>query len=173
MKIYLDLDDVVADWMSAAQEFLKMRWSKDGERIPQEDWDRIKTNSRFYLDLPLMPGAHDLVNYCRERVSNGQADDIFFLTALPHDYSMPYAAHDKVWWAHRHFPDIPVFFGPFSHDKYRHCQPGDILIDDRHSNCSEWRSVGGLAHEYRKWEDCQVWMDEIFNPVSKPNPFEV
>lgn len=163
MKIYLDMDDVVADWHEAAQQFLQRRWDKDGERIPQEEWNKIKNWSRFYLDLPLKPHAHELVDYCRNLVIKKKAEDLFFLTALPHDYSMPYAAHDKVWWAHRHFPNIPVFLGPFSHDKWRHCQPGDILIDDRHSNCSEWRSQGGLAHEYRTWEQCKPWLEEIFN----------
>ena len=174
MKIYVDMDDVVADWLGYAQEFLKMRWDHErGERIPQEDWDKLKNDSRFYLDLPLKEGAKDLIEYCRDKVIHGHAEDLFFLTALPHDYSMPYAAHDKVWWAHRHFPSTPVFFGPFSHDKWRHCQPGDILIDDRHSNCYEWRSAGGLAHEYRNWKDCKVWLDGVFNPVATPNPFEV
>ena len=73
---------------------------------------------------------------------------------------MPYAANDKVWWAHRHFPGIPVFLGPFSHDKWRHCVAGDILIDDRHSNCHEWQSVGGRAHIYTTWEKCKPWLED-------------
>ncbi len=167
MKIYLDMDDVVADWHEAAQIFLKRRWDQYGERIPQDEWNKLKNWSRFYLNLPLKPGAMELVHYCRELVAEGKAEDLFFLTALPHDYSMPYAANDKVWWANKHFPNIPVFVGPFSHDKWRHCQPGDILIDDRHSNCSEWRSAGGLAHEYRSWDKCKPWLEEIFNVDSK------
>jgi len=159
--IYLDMDDVVADWHAAAEQFLKMRWSKDNERIPQQDWDRIKKDSRFYRNLPLKPGANELVEYCRNTVTAGRADGLFFLTALPHDYSMPWAAQDKVWWANDYFPNIPVFFGPFSHDKQRHCQPGDILIDDRTSNCTEWQIKGGLAHIYRNWPDCQLWLNTI------------
>jgi hypothetical protein len=159
MIIYLDMDDVVADWMQYAQDLLKMRWA-NGERIPQAEWDKLKADLRFYRNLPLKEGAHDLVQFCRDAVSKGQADGMAFLTALPHDYSMPFAAQDKVWWAHEHFEGIPVFLGPFSHDKWRHCKPGDILIDDRHSNCSEWRSAGGHAHEYRTWEACKPWLEE-------------
>ena len=159
MIIYLDMDDVVADWHTAAQDFLKMRWNKDNERIPQQDWDRIKHNSHFYRDLPLKAGAVELVQYCRDAV----ADGLFFLTALPHDYSMPYAASDKVWWAHQHFPGVTVFFGPFSHDKWRHCKPGDILIDDRTSNCEEWIRSGGQAHIYRSWETCRPWLEQALN----------
>ena len=159
MIIYLDMDDVVADWHTAAQDFLKMRWNKDNERIPQQDWDRIKHNSHFYRDLPLKAGAVELVQYCRDAV----ADGLFFLTALPHDYSMPYAASDKVWWAHQHFPGVTVFLGPFSHDKWRHCKPGDILIDDRTSNCEEWIRSGGQAHIYRSWETCRPWLEQALN----------
>jgi 5'(3')-deoxyribonucleotidase len=155
------MDDVVADWHTAAQDFLKMRWNKDNERIPQEDWDKLKHDSHFYRNLPLKNGAQELVQYCRDAVANGLADGLFFLTALPHDYSMPYAASDKVWWAHEHFPDVTVFLGPFSHDKWRHCKSaGDILIDDRHSNCDDWTRAGGHSHIYRTWEACRPWLEQ-------------
>lgn len=161
MNIYLDMDDVVADWLVYAQDFLKMRWDdKTGERIPQEDWNRLKEDHRFYSKLPLKPGAHELVDFCKDAVSKGLADRVTFLTALPHDYSGQYAAWDKCWWANCHFPGIPVFLGPFSHDKWRHCSPGDILIDDRVSNCTEWRAVGGLAHVYKQWPECKQWLEE-------------
>jgi hypothetical protein len=161
MIIYLDMDDVVADWLVYAQDFLQLRWDdRTGERIPQADWDKLKEDYRFYSKLPLKPGAHALVQRCRDAVSNGQADGLAFLTALPHDYSGQWASYDKVFWAHKHFEGIPVFFGPFSYDKYRHCKPGDILIDDRHSNCSEWIAAGGRSHIYTTWENCQPWLEE-------------
>lgn len=155
------MDDVVADWHSRAQEILKLRWDKNGERIPQEEWDRIKSNLRFYLDLPLIEGSHEMIDMCKTYVSKNPQYTLQFLTALPHDYSMPFAAQDKVWWANRHFPGVPVFFGPFSHDKWRHCKnKGDILIDDRHSNCHEWASAGGIAHVFTTWANCKPWLEQ-------------
>ncbi len=163
MIIYLDMDDVVADWHGAAQIILKRKWDAHGERIPQDEWNKIKEESRFYRNLPFKKDAFKLYGYCKDLVYEGKADGLRFLTALPHDYSMPYAAQDKVWWADEYFKGTPVFFGPYSHDKWRHCKPGDILIDDRYSNCSEWTSAGGLAHVYRDWEECKVWLEGIFN----------
>lgn len=160
MKIYLDMDDVVADWMPAARAIVKRNWAY-GERIPDSDWNKVNAKERFYRDLPLKPGAHELVDYCKNAVATKLADGLFFLTALPHDYSMPFASYDKIAWAQQHFPDIPVFFGPFSHDKWRHCRPGDILIDDRTSNCEEWIEAGGQAHIYRQWTECHTWLQEI------------
>lgn len=167
MNIYLDMDDVVADWISHAQDFLKMRWDHvSGERIPQSDWDRLKNDSRFYRSLPLKPGAKELVSWCTQYATTNEGTGLYFLTALPHDYSMPYCAQDKVWWANQHFPGIPVFFGPFSHDKWRHCTPGDILIDDRHSNCSEWVSAGGMAHIYKEWPRCKEWLEHTLGKLN-------
>ena len=160
MIIYLDMDDVVADWMQSARDIVKRNWNY-GERIPESDWNKVKAKARFYRDLPLKPGAIELVEYCKEAVSQGLADELRFLTALPHDYSVPFAVYDKVRWADKYFPGIPMLIGPFSHDKWRHCQPGDILIDDRTSNCTEWENAGGLAHIYRNWEECKPWLDSI------------
>ncbi len=157
MKIYLDMDDVVADWMPAARAIVNRNWNY-GERIPDSDWNKVKAKQRFYRDLPKKPGADELVNHCQTLLSQGRIQGLEFLTALPHDYSVPLASYDKVLWANERFPGIPVRFGPFSYDKWRHCQPGDILIDDRGSNCQEWINVGGLAHQYRQWPECYKWL---------------
>ena len=158
--IYLDMDDVVADWMGAARAIANRSWNY-GEMIPEEDWSKVTAKKRMYRDLPLKEGATELVEYCRNAVSIGLADDLFFLTALPHNHGVPYASYDKVYWAEKYFPGIPVFFGPYSFDKHKHCTPGDILIDDRISNCEEWHKAGGHSHIYRDWSECKLWLDEI------------
>jgi hypothetical protein len=166
MIIYLDMDDVVADWMGTARAIVNRDWNY-GERIPDSDWDKVKAKARMYRDLPLKEGAIELVQYCRDAVSDGRADGLAFLTALPHDYSVQYAPSDKVFWAHKYFEGIPVFLGPFSHDKWRHCKPGDILIDDRTSNCVEWANAGGHAHIYRSWEECKPWLERTLDEHHK------
>jgi hypothetical protein len=161
MNKYLDMDDVVADWHSRAQEILKLRVVKDSDRIPQEEWDKLKDHLRFYRDLPLMEGEHELVDMCKAYIARNPEYNLRFLTALPHDYSMPFAVYDKVHWGDQHFPGIPVTIGPFSYDKWRHCKhKGDILIDDRHSNCHEWEAQGGKAHIFTTWEACKPWLEK-------------
>ena len=159
MNIYLDMDDVVADWMAAAYQIVNRTWEY-GERIPDSDWDKVKAKERFYRTLPLKPGAYELVDWCRAYCKKNPGTRLAFLTAIPHDYSVPYAQMDKIAWANLHFEGIPVFFGPFSFDKYKHCQsPEDVLIDDRHSNCHEFIAAGGRAHIYRTWEECHKWLE--------------
>jgi hypothetical protein len=161
MIIYLDIDDVVADWHGSAQQILGRTWQKNVERLPDQEWNRIKEYERFYLLLPLMKGARNLVSYCQAAVRKGQAEDLRFLTAIPRNNDMPWAIQDKIRWADGLFHGIPVFFGPYSHDKWKHCKPGDILIDDRHSNCQEWANAGGLSHVYTNVDDCLVWLEGI------------
>ena len=165
MIIYLDMDDVVADWRTAAEDFLQLKFPNGDQwaRIPDEKWQELKRNSRFYRHLPRKKDADVLVEYCRMAVAMGEAEDVRFLSAIPHNNDMPWSIQDKVWWAHEHYEGIPVFLGPYSHDKHVHCQPGDILIDDRTSNCEEWIRAGGHAHIYRTWEECKPWLEQILN----------
>ena len=165
--IYLDVDDVVADWITTAKSIVNRDWTYGSDQVKETDWDKVRARTRFYRDLPLKPGAHDLVNYCKWAVEQGFAKDLCFLTALPHNNDVPYAVYDKVLWCNANFPGIPMFIGPYSQDKWRHCKPGDILIDDRVSNCEEWAKAGGYSHIYRTWEACKPWLTQTLNPTLK------
>jgi 5'(3')-deoxyribonucleotidase len=146
---YLDMDGVVADWEVAASTFLR-RPMRDPDSLTHyrntpEEWEQIKTQSRFYRDLPLMPKAEQLVALARQ-YRDRLGWNLLFLTAVPKNDDVPWAFYDKVLWAQRYFPDIPVHFGPHSLDKFKHCRvKGDILVDDRPDNCAGWRSAGGWA----------------------------
>ena len=142
--LYLDMDGVVADWRTNARRVIGSDLTDPQQRYSPEDWDRLRSNGRIFRDLPLMTGAEDLVRQAR-----GFRDDLgwelLFLTAIPHNNDVPWVFHDKIEWVGRYFPDIPVHFGPYSEDKWRHCRPGDILVDDRLDNCQQWRAAGGTA----------------------------
>lgn len=158
MNIYLDMDDVVADWFGYAREYLNEPLFKDGDILPDETWRRLKDDQRMYSKLPVKEGAYDLVEWV-SNYADKTGGRVFFLSAIPKGNDMPWAPQDKVFWAQRYFPRIPVFLGPYSHDKWVRCQPGDILIDDRRSNCEDWERAGGKAHMYRQWPECKVWLE--------------
>jgi hypothetical protein len=141
--LYLDMDGVVADFDAYATAVAGAGNPVDN-RWPAEAWAKIVQNPRIYRDLPKTLDADRIVSYCREWCASKNFD-LVFLTAVPKDNDMPWAFYDKVVWVQRFFPGLPVHFGPFSHDKQVHCQPGDILIDDRLSNIEEWSAAGGIA----------------------------
>jgi len=155
--LYIDMDDVVADWRGEAQSYLRRTWEQ-GKMLPEEEWGKLLNHKRFYRNLPLFPGAEELIAWA---IQYSEKNDLHlaFLTGLPKPKSkIQYAAYDKMLWAQERFPNIPVFFGPYPSDKHHHCHPGDILIDDRQSNCEEWRAAGGIAHQYTTWEKCKAWI---------------
>jgi hypothetical protein len=150
---YLDMDGVVADWDTAAEQFLGVPFRSKplyGEyRVTSDEWDRLRAQDRFYRDLPLMKNSAVLVNLARQ-YRDRLGWQLLFLTAVPHNDDQPWAFSDKVLWAQQHFPDIAVHFGPHSADKWRHCEPEDILVDDRGDNCASWRAAGGTAFKVSK-----------------------
>jgi 5'(3')-deoxyribonucleotidase len=145
------MDGVVADFDEYAARTLGLPPSNG--IYPDETWYKLASNQRIYRDLIKTPYADELVEYCRN-LANQRDWDLRFLTAVPKGNDMPWSFYDKVFWANRYYPDIPVFFGPFSKDKYVHCKTADILIDDRHSNIKEWIIAGGIGilHNYNLQE---------------------
>jgi 5'(3')-deoxyribonucleotidase len=157
--IYLDMDGVVADFDEYAARTLGIPPSQG--IYPNEVWYKLATNSRLYRDLVKTPYADKLVFQCSV-IAKQQGYELKFLTAVPKGNDVPWAFYDKVIWAQKYFPGIPVMFGPFSKDKYIHCQPGDILIDDRTSNIEEWRVAGGLGILHRDFDDTLAQLSKLY-----------
>jgi 5'(3')-deoxyribonucleotidase len=157
--IYLDMDGVVADFDEYAARTLGVPPSQG--IYPNEIWYKLATNSRLYRDLVKTPYADKLVFQCSV-IAKQQGYELKFLTAVPKGNDVPWAFYDKVIWAQKYFPGIPVMFGPFSKDKYKHCQPGDILIDDRTSNIEEWRVAGGLGILHRDFNDTLAQLSKLY-----------
>jgi hypothetical protein len=149
--LFLDMDGVLADFDAAAKEFLQasdldLEQARKNNKWTRTQWEQIKEhNPRFYLTLPKTAFADQLVAEARKfrDTLNWQ---LKILTAIPSGNDMPWAFYDKILWQQQYYPDIPVMFGPYSKDKYLHCKTsGDILIDDRYSNCQAWREATGIA----------------------------
>jgi 5'(3')-deoxyribonucleotidase len=146
---YLDMDGVCADWDRGVRELGYVTRARAGSTytVEPQDWVRLcQQYPNLYRNLPLMEGVGLLVDLARQyRDTLGW--HLYFLTAIPSKNDVPDAFSDKVAWAQDHFPDISVRFGPYAVDKQQHCRSGDILVDDRGSNCEQWRAKGGLAFQ--------------------------
>jgi 5'(3')-deoxyribonucleotidase len=142
--IFLDMDGVVADFDTFAEELLgrEIGWGDTTQDLSAEEWLRLASVDRLYYQLPLMPDATKLVAYVKSLSTRFQ---IGFLTAIPRRTTIPSARADKQAWVDKYFPGMRMDIGPFSHDKHKWCSPGDILVDDRPSNIREWNAAGGIA----------------------------
>lgn len=141
---FLDMDGVVADWVGNAAAVIGRRIYDADVYYTHDEWNLLRSDQRIFRNLPMMPRCLELVALARQ-YRDVLGWELVFLTAIPHNNDVPWTFHDKMLWAGERFADIPVHFGPYSEDKQRHCSAGDILVDDRGSNCREWQAAGGIA----------------------------
>lgn len=147
------MDGVLADFNTAARDHIRATeeerlQAEQAGRWPKEKWASLREQKHFYRHLPKMPQADELVTLAR-RFRDELDWELRILTAIPHNNDMPEVFQDKFDWVQEYYPDIRVHFGPYSEDKQKHAEPGDILVDDRTSNCEQWRSVQGIAVQVR------------------------
>ena len=149
-RIFLDLDGVLADWLSPAVR----AHGRDPDEVlaawPASTYDLAKvlgvsTNAlwkpihaqgaAFWEQLEPYPWVHDMVRGCQEFAPT---------TILTSPSLDPMAAAGKVAWMQRvlgrDFRDFLI--GP---DKPSCARPGAVLIDDRDSGCEDFIAAGGNA----------------------------
>lgn len=159
MNIFIDMDEVVADFTGHANKILSRTSLVDD--YATAEWSRLKLHPRVYRDLEVREGGPELVDWIIKYAVDKPEVFVAFLSAVPRRNDMYWAFQDKVHWANKHFSGIPVFFGPYTKDKHTHCKsPNDILIDDKFVNYIDWTAAGGRAYQYKNWPDCKLWLEQ-------------
>lgn len=140
--IYCDMDGVLVDFDRFKREHLSPKAQVDDDTM----WAELQAIPNVFRLMKPTPYAMQL---WMAIVATGLPRKI--LTAIPRKTTMPDAEENKKDWTldheHRVFMgEAPeVLIGPHSKDKWRHCKPGDILIDDREDNCASWETAGGFV----------------------------
>jgi len=137
MRLFLDMDGVLADFDQHHEDMLGWRSSRYDTAAGGRDldWDRIREVQGFFLNIPPMKDMNVLWGFAEPRGP-------IVLTGIPGD-SVPEAADNKRLWVAKHLgPSVPVICCKAS-EKYRHCLPGDVLVDDWDKYRERWRNAGG------------------------------
>lgn len=150
--LYLDMDGVLADFDGHARTLFSKSVNPETGMWDPEEWRKLSKVPNLYRHLPLMPQARELYNLAM-RFQNELNWRVAVLTAVPKNNDVKDAFQDKFDWIAEHFPNTRIYFGPYSKDKQTHAKPGDILVDDRLSNCQEWTDAGGIAIRVTKQYD--------------------
>jgi len=96
-------------------------------------WETLQWEGGFYEHLPLMPDALQLFNHVKHLNPT-------ILTGCPPG---GWAEPQKVACSAKYFPGTPIITCKAS-EKYTHCLPGDILVDDRPKYRRLWEKAGGI-----------------------------
>lgn len=142
MTIFLDMDGVLADFDRAAAALLRMPPADfEARHGTRELWRALRRDREFYATLPPMADARELWEGVR---ALARAEPVI-LTGVPR---WPDAADQKRRWAAHHFPGGSVITTS-AREKSDHCQPGDVLIDDRPKYSPQWEAKGGVFIVHR------------------------
>ncbi len=148
-KLYLDMDGVLADFDKFVFERMGRTFEhKVGPDADLEMWTFLHKIPNMYFQLEPTPYAFELMDAAKSITPN-----VEILTAIPRRKKVASAEQDKRDWIAKYFgTEIVVNMGPHSADKWKHCKPGDVLLDDRDDNIRDWITKGsgiGIYHEYR------------------------
>jgi hypothetical protein len=111
----------------------------------------------FYASLPEMSDARllfDGVEHLKPAI----------LTGLPLG---GWAAPQKVEWAARHFPGVPIITC-MARDKHKHMQPHDVLVDDREKHRGAYEEARVVFVHHRNAKDSLRQLATIFPSVRVP-----
>jgi len=139
MKINLDLDGVMADFEKSATKLYGMS-PHEYEKIHGSTafWKGIFSVSNFFRNLDPMPDALELWNH----VNASSDHSLQVITGVPR-MSNGQVEIEKREWVKEHLGEVPVVCC-LSREKSDHCNPGDILIDDRTDYKHLWEAKGGV-----------------------------
>jgi 5'(3')-deoxyribonucleotidase len=157
-RLFLDADGVLADFDEGARRLLGVR---PKEYIAKHGraafWKRLARARNFYGSLSEMPDARRLFDAVKHLEPT-------ILTGLPIG---SWAAPQKVEWAAKHFPGVPIITCMAS-DKHKHMHPGDVLVDDREKHRDAYEAAGVIFVHHRDAEDSLRQLANIFPSVKAP-----
>lgn len=162
-RLFLDADGVLADFDQGARRLLGMR-PKDyvATHGRAAFWKRLARANNFYGSLRETPDARrlfDAVKHLKPTI----------LTGLPLGN---WAAPQKVEWAARHFPGVPIITC-MARDKHKHMQHGDVLVDDREKHRAAYEAAGVTFIHHKNAEDTLRQLAQIFRSVKAPEGAKV
>jgi len=144
MICFLDMDDVLVDFIRTACEILDSQYPPINyswcEKNPN-DWSKLDkiAGCLFYEFLPWMSDGKEILRIV-ERVI-GERNIYLCTTSMPN----PASATGKLLWVKHNLPQyysrIIFTYAP----KYLFAKQGALLIDDRNKNVDEFVSAGGDA----------------------------
>jgi hypothetical protein len=143
-KIYLDLDGVVADFVTRFRSIYGMNPDEADAKKRFSDFFTNFIKDQNFATLDLMPDAQFLIDYLKNVTV---PVEILSSTGRPEGHEE--VSRQKGIWLDRHNIPFKQNFVPGKELKYKFATPNSILIDDTLSNIDDWKQAGGIAIHHK------------------------
>lgn len=159
MKLYLDLDGVLADFDAKYTELFGPRPTEE-EKKHGHFWDNWKSfvDNKSFEDLPLHRDALLLLNAVK--ILNVPTE---ILSSSGGGYSHDEVIAQKKVWLKKHGIDFPANFSPGGKRKANWAAPRHVLIDDTPKNIEAFESAGGTGILHKNAHDTISKLHTLYN----------
>jgi len=151
MKLYLDMDGVIADFFGALEKEFQVDHWKDLDD-PVLAIKGLK-NTDWFNTLELFPTSKQLVTACRRIAYR----DYGICSSPIIDDEMNTGFWKRTWLTrHKLLPEVPNFI--ITHEKWKFANERisgepNILVDDKPDNIKRWIDAGGIGFLYQANKD--------------------
>jgi hypothetical protein len=152
MKIYLDMDGVIADFFSAIARKNEVKHWKDIPDIEKTIKEMAVNSDDFFNTIPKFPTTDELVNFVRYEM-----DCEYGICSTPLRGDRENSAKWKRVWLKRHglLPDDKALT-IFTTNKPKYATSlgvPNVLVDDKKKNIKAWEEAGGIGIVYQANEN--------------------
>jgi len=180
MKVFLDMDGVLVDFLGGLHRAFGVSYSIDTYPYEKGKWNMLEDINRpfsdgkspfevindsctieFWRDLNWMYDGRELLTTIINKFTH--ADDIYLLTTpMPNFGSWT----GKALWVNKHIPVFNERLIITQEPKKLFAGPDTLLIDDRSENVAEFVAAGGAAILVpRPWNELWNWSGETLQVV--------
>lgn len=157
MRLYVDMDGVLTDFMKKLCGILDMPLDRDFEfGNDTKVWKKIDSAGKeFWAGMEWMPGA-------KEELWNELSEHDPVLLTSPSNH--PSSVEGKKEWIDAHVPGTPFII---EQEKEKYADPDAVLIDDREKNIEKWRKAGGTGILHKTNENTLKELRKILSKKEK------
>ena len=140
MKIYFDMDGVLADWVAGFNNTFPISYEKFNV-LPKDKYDAYKdlivNTPNFFFNLPPFKKT---VSILKQLVADGH--DVEVMTSAGKDNTAKVVKQKKAWLKKQGI-NVPFNYTTSSKDKAKFASPDVVLIDDREKSTKPFKAAGG------------------------------
>ena len=153
MRIFVDLDAVLVNFNKGLTDLMGFPVTPDMNIGKRDDiWTKVdEGGADFWASMDWMPDGRQLWDAIKDKNPT-------VLSAPSRDPSS--RVGKKMWVRENLGANVPVILDT---DKASHCEPGDILIDDRQKNTRKWTKADGIAILHKNAVDTIKQLEEILS----------